>query len=264
MQFLSLLLVAAGLIKDERLKDFDTIIQEDFQLSERLGIVFRPLFSWLVIANVLVIALCVACFYSIFRTNLFGAAAPYVIQSSSLLLWATAATALLMLGGNPRVRVVTSPMPDLFGGRLKKKLEEVAHADSDSESKDDQKFIKVSFGSIHGSVFTEGRGSCFVPFELAQRICCWDIELIRTRSWKIGVLWWGFCLLLAIGMQALSAQVANLYSTIYAVAVLLLAALARGYGIAGPETWLIPSWKTRKNAAYGARLVGRMESRNHS
>ena len=44
--------------------------------------------------------------------------------------------------------------------------------------------------------------------------------------------------------------------------ILLMTALARGYGVAGPEEWLIPKWKRRK-PAYGAPLqvVGKMEAR---
>jgi hypothetical protein len=33
------------------------------------------------------------------------------------------------------------------------------------------KFVKVSFGSIHGTVLTEDQGSCSLPFEIADRIC---------------------------------------------------------------------------------------------
>jgi len=150
-------------------------------------------------------------------------------------------------------------MPDHLEARLNQ-LEEVADSEH-SKPEDGPRFITVTFGSIHGSVFTEDQGSCSLPFELAQRICCWDVELVRTRSWQIGFLWWGFCLLMGVGMQIISAQVANLYSTIFSVTVLLLTALARGYGVAGPEEWLIPRWRRRINAAYGASLVGKMESR---
>jgi len=261
IQFLSILLVAAGLIKEERIKDFDTIIQEDFQLSERLGIIFRPLFICLVVTNVFAVTLAVVCFYSIFKTNIFGSAVPYVVQSSSLLLWAVGAIALLTLGGNPRVRIIARPMPAHLEARLKDLKELAGSDDSKYEDSPGQQFVTVTFGSIHGSVFTEDQGSCSIPFELAQRICCWDIELVRTRSWRIGFLWWGFCLLMGIAMQILSAQVATVYSTIFSVTVLLLTALARGYGVAGPEEWLIPGWKTRTTAAYGANLVGKMESR---
>lgn len=261
MQFLSILLVAAGLIKEERLDDFDEIIQEDFQLSERLGVIFRPLFIGLIVTNVLTLSLAVACFYSIFKSNFLGASAPYLIQSTSLLSWAVGAVGLLMLGGNPRVRIVNRDPPAYIEDRLNKLKESVEKEESASEDASIPKFVKVSFGSIHGSVFTEDQGSCSLPFEIADRICRWDVELARTRNWQIGFLWWGLCLLIGIGLQILSAQVANLYSTIFSVSILLLTALARGFGVAGPEEWLIPRWKRRMTAAYGASLVGKMESR---
>ena len=44
MQFLIILIVAAGLVEPDRLLSFDTIIQEDFQLCEGLGVrvIFHP------------------------------------------------------------------------------------------------------------------------------------------------------------------------------------------------------------------------------
>ena len=64
-------------------------------------------------------------------------------------------------------------------------------------------------------------------------------------------------------MQIVGSQVANMSSTIFSVIVLLITALARGYGVAGPEEWLIPRWKRRMTAGYGARLVEKMESRKN-
>ena len=254
MQFLSILLVAAGLINPERLSELDTIIQEDFQLGQRLGVIFRPLFVGLLVVNVLVMALAVASFYSIFKDNLFDAATPYVVQSTSLILWAVGATGLLMLGGNPRVRIVESP-----NSRMPVHIPERLSALESAQS--EEGLVKLSFGSIHGSVYTADHGFCSLPFDVAQRICRWDVELVRTRSWKIGLLWWGFCLLMSIGLQIVGSQLATLSSTIFSVAILLSTALARGYGVSGPEEWLIPRWKRRMTAAYGARLLGKMESR---
>ena len=256
MQFLSILLVAAGLMKPERLSELDTIIQEDFQLSQGLGVIFRPLFIGLLIVNALVMALAIASFYSIFKDNLFDAATPYVVQSASLLLWAVGATGLLMLGGNPRVRMVESldsMMPVHIPGRLSV-LE---------SAQSEEGLVKLSFGSIHGSIYTADHGFCSLPFDVAQRICRWDVELTRTRNWKIGLLWWGFCLLMSIGLQIVGSQLATLSSTIFSVVILLSTALARGYGVSGPEEWLIPRWKQRMTAAYGARLLGKMESRKN-
>ena len=250
IQFLSVLLVAAGLINPAKLSELDAIIQEDFQLGQRLGVIFRPLFIGLLTVNALVTALVVVSFYSIFKNNLFDAATPYVVQSTSLILWAVGATGLLILGGNPRVRIVESPisgMPVHISDRLS--------ALESSQSKEG--LVKLSFGSIHGSVYTADHGFCSLPFDVAQRICRWDIELMRTRCWKIGLLWWGFCLLTSIALQIVGSQVATLSSTIFSVVILLSTALARGYGVSGSEEWLIPGWKRRMTAAYGASLLGK-------
>jgi hypothetical protein len=68
-------------------------------------------------------------------------------------------------------------------------------------------------------------------------------------------------LLLSIGLQIAGSQVATVESEIFSVAVLLVTSLTRGYGLSGPETWLIPRWRRRAGAQYGAVLVGKMESR---
>ena len=100
-----------------------------------------------------------------------------------------------------------------------------------------------------------------MPLDVAKRICGWDIELRRPVGWKIGFAWWGISLLLSIALQIVGSQVTTLGSETFAVVVLLTTSLARGYGVAGPEKWLIPRWKCRANAQYGAILVGKMESR---
>jgi hypothetical protein len=255
MQFLSVLLVAAGLIKPKSLENLDEIMREDFQLSQRMGIIFRPVVVGLLVINFLAIGFATSVFISVFRRGIFSAGlTPYIVQSSSLVLWAVGAIGLLMLGGNPRVKIVESPeskMPPHISSRLAE-LKKRA---------DEEGIVKISFGSLHGSVYTVDHGFCSLPFDIVHQICRWDIELTRTRAWKIGFVWWGFSLLLSIALQIVAAQVANVWSSIFSVSVLLLTALARGYGVAGPEEWLIPRWKTRMTAAYGARLVGKMESR---
>lgn len=79
---------------------------EEFQLNDRLGVIFRPLFISLVVLNILALALSVAVLYGIFGDNIFGTLVPLVVQVASLLLFAVEATSLLMLNGDPLVNVI--------------------------------------------------------------------------------------------------------------------------------------------------------------
>ena len=255
MQFRSILLVAAGLMNTDALENLEEVMREDFQLDDKLGVIFRPLFVVLVIINILVLALSVAVIYSIFRDNIFGTLVAFVIQVASLLLWAVGAIGLLMLGGNPRVKVtLTSEIEDI-PAHIRDKLEALG----DTRSKEG--FVEIHFGSLHGSSYTPDHGYCSLPFFLVEKICRCDLIPVRPRSWVIGLVWWSICLLLSIAMQIMGAQVATVGSQVFSVVILLMTALARGYGVAGPEEWLIPRWKRRSGAAYGAPLVGQMEAR---
>jgi hypothetical protein len=257
MQFRSILLVAVGLMNldSDGLKNLDRVMQEDFQLDDNLGVIFRPLFTVLVVVNILVIALSVAAIYSIFTDNIFGTLMPFVIQVASLLLWAVGAVGLLMLGGNPRVKVIKKKKEDL-PEHIRNKLEALSLS---LNYKGD--VVEIRFGSLHGSRYTPDHGYCAVPFFLVEKISRCDLVSVRPRSWVIGLAWWSICLLLSIAMQIMGAQVATVGSQVFSVIILLMTALARGYGVAGPEEWLIPRWKRRKGAAYGAPLVGKMEAR---
>jgi hypothetical protein len=251
MQFRSIILVAAGLMHSESLEDVELIMRKDFQLSDGLGVIFRPLLVGLIIANILVIALSVAVFYAIFHNNIFGNLVSFVVKACSLSLWAVGAIGLLMLGGHPRVKIVEADLPDHIMERLAKL----------DEKKSEEGDVQIEFGSTHGPVYTAGCGHCTLPIDVVQKICRWDLELKRPIRWKIGFTWWSLCLLLSITMQFTGAQVSTLAAEIFSVAILMVASLARGYGVAGPEAWLIPRWKSRRMTAYGAALVGKMESR---
>ena len=65
------------------------------------------------------------------RVNLFGDALPYIVKIASLLSWAVGAIGLLMLGGNPRVKLVVKSVPEHIKRRLaalKDGLEELGPA----------------------------------------------------------------------------------------------------------------------------------------
>lgn len=254
MQFRSILLVAAGMMNIDGLENLDEVIEEDFQLSDELGVIFRPLLIVLVVLNILVLALSVAVIYSIFRDNILGTFVPYMIQVASLLLWAVGATGLLMLGGNPRVKV-TLTSETKIPAHIRDKLNALW------ATRSKEGVVETCFGSLHGSGYTPDHGHCSLPFYLVERISRCELVPVRPMGWIIGLAWWSICLLLSIAMQIMGAQVATVGSQIFSVVILLMTALARGYGVAGPEEWLIPRWKRRKGAAYGAPLVGQMEAR---
>jgi hypothetical protein len=61
-------------------------MREDFEVSSRLGVVFKRLLRGLLLVNVLVLKLIVVVFYALWYSNVFGISAQYVIQLCSLLL----------------------------------------------------------------------------------------------------------------------------------------------------------------------------------
>jgi hypothetical protein len=267
MQFLSVILVAAGLMNPENLTEerLKTIMRDDFELSDRLGTIFNPLVLALVFGQVLVITFAVTVIYAIFGHNLFNRSAPYIIQLCSLMSWAIGAISLLMLGGNPRVKITHKGIPPCVEARI---------ADSilrslEFSGEDHEKFekptrpgtIRLKFGSIHGSVYISSRGHCILPVDIVRAICRWDLELQRPTLWKLGFVWSSLFLLISISLQVVGAQVATVGSEGMSIIFLMATALARGWGVAGPEEWLIPRRKMRHGANYGASLLGKMVSR---
>ena len=253
MQLLSVILVAAGLMDLESLSQIKDVMRDDFEISDRLGIVFFPLLVVLVFAQLLTIAFALTVVYAIFRHNLFGLFAPYVIQLCSLISWAVGAVSLLMLGGNPRVKIVERAIPPYVECRL--------HAETKDSETTDQKTIRLEFGSIHGSVYISTRGHCVLPVDVVRMICGWDLDLQRPIRWKLGFVWSSLFLFISILLQIAGAQVTTLGSESMAVAFLVATSLARGWGVSGPEEWLIPKRKMRQGTNYGASLLGRMVSR---
>ena len=253
MQLLSVIIVAAGLMDPESLSRLKDIMREDFEISDRLGTVFFPLLAGVVVAQLLALVFALTVVYAIFRHNLFGLFAPYVIQLCSLTSWAVGAVSLLMLGGNPRVKIVETAIPPYVECRLP--------AETPDSETTDQKTIRLEFGSLHGSVYISSRGHCVLPIDVVRMICGWDLDLQRPIRWKLGFVWSGLFLLISISLQIAGAQVTTLGSQSMAVAFLIATSLTRGWGVSGPEEWLIPKRKMRRGINYGASLQGRMVSR---
>ncbi|KAI9881715.1 MAG: hypothetical protein M1823_006574, partial [Watsoniomyces obsoletus] len=154
VQLLSVILAVAGLAHADDPGEFARTMSEDFELNDRLGSVFHRLLPCVVIANILVIGLTVSVFYALWRRNIFGRQAPYAIQMCSLASWASGAIGLMMLGGNPRVTISSSkPAPKHVQDRL-----ELVTGN----------FVPVSFGSLHGSVYVEDRGTCYIPVDVLR------------------------------------------------------------------------------------------------
>jgi hypothetical protein len=335
MQLLSVLLVGAGLTGDTLTSCYiDQVLPLDFAVSAQLGSVFYSLAIGLGVCSFICVALMVTSFYSIFNSNLYGSALPYVVKLLSLAHWAVGAIGLLMLGGNPRVKIVRKKLPAHVsdrihalageesektlphgamittvptdgpkiestkgrsilpfepnaideGGHLAKDVsvlevseqqrpvDKAISIEKDSQSAIDTRRpfqpprlketrVRVQFGSQHGSIFTPDRGTCMLPLGLVEEVCSLDFRLVRSTLWYVGVLWFGLMLLAGIGLQIAGALApafgANLMSLVY----LLVTSLLRGAGVSGSEEWMIPKWKRRKDAGYGAVLVGQLGSR---
>jgi hypothetical protein len=181
-----------------------------------------------------------------------------------------------MLGGNPRVKIIDTAIPPYIEARIKAAHITTAATKSDNGETNNpetekaisgdveapaQNTIRLEFGSIHGSVYISSNGYCTLPVDVVRTICGWDLELQRPLRWKLGFVWSCLFLLISILLQIAGAQIATIGSVSMAITILMLTALARGWGVSGPEEWLIPKWKMRRGTNYGALLLGRMVSR---
>jgi hypothetical protein len=323
LQLLSVLLVGAGLTNEDfQSKYVEEILPRDFDVAAGLGSVFTRLLEGLVIATCAAVALLLATGWSLIKVNLFGDALPYMVKLVSLFNWAVGATGLLMLGGNPRVRVATKSVPDHISKRLKEMSEhagghpttqnpdskspqqtitEVGSASAppndplagEAQSKIPQHvekpladgtcgednlpsptpdhatqpilvhdpIVEIRFGSLHGSIFTSDGGSCSLPLSLVTDITRLDIVTVRSIGWYVGFAWFSLLLLAGLALQIGSSFAPSLGADLFGLGFLLVTALARGVGVAGPEEWTIPMWKRRAGAIHGASLLGQLQSR---
>jgi hypothetical protein len=107
MQLLSVLLVGAGLTRDDKLEAYvDEVLPADFDMSAGLGSIFARLSIGLALFSGACIAMLVCTWWSILRHNMMGGALPWITKILSLSCWAVGAIGLLMLGGNPRVKLI--------------------------------------------------------------------------------------------------------------------------------------------------------------
>jgi len=248
LQFLSIVLVIAGLIKSKNQKMLEKVIQEDFEVGTRLGVVFKRLFRVLIFANFFVISFIISVFYALWAQNVYGVAAPYVLQLCSLTTWTFGACGLLMLGGNPRVEINNKrAIPKHIQSRL-----EDLPCD----------FVELDFGSLHGSVFTQDRGSCHVHKDVISEICKWNLVPKRRWGWHTSVIWYSLHIGTSVALQVAGSRVATVESQILGICILVSTSILRGMGISGPEEWMIPRWKMRKHAGYAVALQGQILSRS--
>ena len=271
VQFQSIILVVAGFLSlnsSNGVQELKQALREDFEISDRLGVVFKRLLPIVLVSNFLVLVLVTTVFYSLWGDNLYGVSDPYIIQLCSFASWAVGATGLLMMGGNPRVRLVSLELPPFVKDRIEALVckdsvndNDLDSCQSDEKARQRVQLIEVEFGSLHGSIYTPDYGTCVVPLEVVRAVCCWDLEFLRPRMWYVGVLWFASMLLCSVVLQIAGTKCATIWSEIMGVIVLIVTSLLRGSGISGREEWLIPRWKCR--AQYGAKLQGVLESRSH-
>ena len=73
--------------------------------------------------------------------------------------------------------------------------------------------------------------------------------------------WFSGFLVLSIVLQIAGSKVATTRSEVMSIVLLLATSVLRGAGSSGSESWMIPRWKRRKNAAYAVALQGQIRSR---
>lgn len=169
-------------------------------------------------------------------------------QLSSVLTWFVGAVGLLVQGGTPRVTLVTDAK---ITSHLSSKLANLPMTPK----------VTVKFGSLIGSNFVPDKGTCTIDRELVKSICRMNIKCVRDGRWIAGMLFYASMLLLSIVLQIGGSAVATVWSEVMVVGILLLTSVCRGYGVAGPEIWQIPSWIRRPGAYTGAILVGQRTRR---
>lgn len=223
-------------------------MRDDFEVGTRLGVIFQRLARFLFAANFCVIGFVVSVFYVLWNDNVYGYAAPYILQICSLTCWAFGAAGLLMLGGNPRVEIDDGKA---IPKHISNRLDMIRPG-----------FVELYFGSLHGSVWTPDRGSCFVHSNIMSGICAWKLRLTRTWGWHAAIIWFAIHIGISVVLQVAGARVATVFSQIQGIAVIVVASVIRGRGVLGPEEWMIPHWFMRKNTGYAVSLQGELQARS--
>jgi len=197
--------------------------------------------------DIVVLGLVASVVYALWGRNIYGHAAPYILQICSLISWAFGAAGLLMIGGNPRVKILEETrIPSHIQARLDSLVDE---------------YIEIGFGSLHGSIFTPDRGSCYISKTVLKAIFGMKLHFTRTNAWKIELLWFTFHILISVCLQVAASRVATIESQLLGIAFLISTSIFRGQGVSGPEDWMIPRWKMRHGAGYAVQLQGQVMSR---
>jgi hypothetical protein len=239
---LSVLLAVAAQMRPGT--DFGRVLEKDLGLSSRSSPIFGVLARALSWAGSVVLLELLSLTGHFTGVITLGAGLPYVVETCSLLCWIVGATGLLMLGGHPYVRLAQEPLSSHIDNRLTK------------HSANTQ--IKIEFGSLHGSMFISDRGHSSIPGDVVEQICRLDIQLYRPIDWYLRFIW--FTTLLFAGMVLKVVEFRDLSSDVQwlGVMVLMIGYVCRGWGIMGPEEWMIPTAFRRQDTQYGATLVGQI------
>ncbi|KAK6340072.1 hypothetical protein TWF730_001845 [Orbilia blumenaviensis] len=266
-QYVSVILVAMGLLKHQYHAEWKRVLAQDFQVDHRLGKVFGTLKYALILFNFVTICLVVAVAFAMFDKNVFRGSLPFLIQIASLFAWAFGSIGLLMIGGNPRVEIVPDEkgIPEHIQSRLAEAVELAGSAVSyggQEPTEQQEKYVTLNFGYLHGSEFHRGGGgTCKIHRDIVRELCSSKLKLVRPVSWYLCMGWFLLFLGVSVALLIASSLVATIYSQILAVGILIVTAVARGWGISGPEAWMIPKPYMRGGAGYGANLLGQMVSR---
>jgi hypothetical protein len=247
LQFLSIVLVAAALTKSDSLDTVGKVLRDDFDLKPDLGSVFHRLALKLIACDFVVLGFVSSVFYALWGHNIYGTGAPYVLQICSLTSWAFGAAGLLMIGGNPRVKVIEgNKVPLHIQARL------------DTMTDD---YEELSFGSLHGSIFIQDRGSCYIHKDVLKAVCGMSLQFTRTFYWQVELIWFSVHILISVSLQVAASRVATIESQLLGIVFLISTSIFRGQGVSGPEDWMIPKWKMRKGTGYAVQLQGQILSR---
>ena len=247
LQFLSIVLVAAALVKSDDLGVIRKVLRDDFDLKPDLGSVFHRLALKMFACDFLLVGFVSSVLYALWGHNIYGAGAPYVLQICSLTSWAFGAAGLLMIGGNPRVKVIE-------GDKVP------AHIQAQLDTLTDD-YQELSFGSLHGSIFTQDRGSCFIHKDVLKWVCSTSLQFTRTFYWKVELIWFAVHILISVSLQVAASRVATIESQLLGILFLISTSIFRGQGVSGPEKWMIPKWKMRRGTRYAVQLQGQILSR---
>ncbi|KAK6344646.1 hypothetical protein TWF718_006604 [Orbilia javanica] len=266
-QYVSVVLVGMGLLKHPYHQNWKDVLAQDFQVDQRLGKVFTTLKYTLVLFNFITIFLVTTVAFAMFDKNVFRRSLPFMIQIASLSAWAFGSVGLLMIGGNPRVQIIEDEkgIPDHIEQRIGDAVELAASPSSwggQHPTEHQRNYLTLNFGYLNGSEFhTSGGGTCKVHENIVRTLCSSKLKMVRPVSWYFCIGWFLLFLGISIALLIASSLVATIYSQILAVGILIVTAVARGWGISGPEDWMIPRLYMRDGAGYGANLLGPIRAR---